>query len=1509
MSRNLHRKIGLSFLLSAWLCNTAATAGDADAPAGAQGPPGRYALEFDGETSFVWLGQAVPDELDNGTVEVWFQLDEPWQNGAQMPLVGDDAGGLNLVLRSNRLAFNKDGGGSKELSWPPGRLSAGWHHAAGVWGEGGMKLFADGKLVASHPDDQKPYKRSTLPYDTVPVETRLGLARIWWGNQRYFRFSGRMAFVRISRKRLYEEDFTPRIDPPAQPGSDVLRYDFSEGRGHVLKDSSGHGRDALIAGCSWTELKTAPRLAGDVIEPPDLPGPSEAPVVVLPFTCHPEMEADANELEGFHLTTAWLLNSLGGLPVTTEDRCIGLAPPAAPPYRGQFPDYVLSRVRGLASARAVVHGYIKQAPGRKSDGRSAPARLTLRVLQPGADIWKVTIPVESQSLAGYARAQRAVARAVFDHLAPKDRKGALSALDEDKVPDQVRELWDRAKDRIKEHDTFALLRATAEAAEAVRTGPRRPESWRVLAESYAWLGGSPSKTYTSGAHSALSRARAAHNIALMLSEPTPETTLTGALIDRFVPDYLGARSSALRLLNSDHDWTPEQQMVLALTLGEARRMPATVPGRPALEPLVLGRILELNGKSPKALDSFEIAWQRNPRTSSAPVLIADSEAGSGLGILRLTASRAVAPGLTQAGRILAWEGARQSEPVGEFLRLLAQSSGQPEPDLGDNAHDPEAVDRAALKAAGDEPLVGGQLALDRVEVLMEFARRLVSDQDKKTRGILLPGQAPAPDTSLAVRTARAEAESGYHVLLRLLVVMLGVPDESFDLLRPLVLSCGYDTMTTHWAEKFMARNKSAYKGKLPWPPGLGRSDLLFAPGYVDMIYAEPTYKANVYRDARRRFPFWDLPLSVEQKPSAYSRNPYDEANIRLWVAQKHGQDRLNRLQRVQADTPESNAARRVAAEVWLRDPVIGDERKGLEILKALVAEDPDAPEPYLELGAYLLESGKPDEAVRWYEKLAERPLASLVPTSALRRIASIERARHQPDRERAVLEQAAQSFQGTVVHRYARALAEAGEIEKATALFEAGRQRYAPGAGFLASEAAALFRAGRKDQARKLITDFVRAQPYRDGSLAAVNYFRETEDAREIAHVPGKLGFGRAGRLVLARAYLKLDRPKEALDAARSAKKLGHISNADQYADPIEAAELLARASGALYVNLRSAEKPDKARALLENFARKEGLTHLAALLAPVAAGHAPWVREALTVLSEAAKPDDPALPAARALSGCPRLGETLRDQLARESQHRFGPDNRLRMAVLEVLRLDLMPADKARTLASALMGLNPNSTWVSQQAAVFQQAFGEGEQGRATFLKRAEDLDFSEEVTRVYQTAADSWPDWHLLGPFPDDRLDGLRRPYLDETKPIDLKSAVTSGKTDRRWVRPRSGHSWGGLALAAELVPTDEPSVFYAYREIEVHDEGPSQFVLEGPQSARVFLNGQEQALWVKSPGIADRLVLALPLKPGKNRLLLKLRYPGRGFSSQPLFARSGVSADGSPTGSKPAKREKDD
>ncbi len=99
-------------------------------------------------------------------------------------------------------------------------------------------------------------------------------------------FHGTIDSVRISSIVRYVEDFTPqeRFEPDEYT---LGLYHFDEGRGEVLHDFSGNGRDGKIAGATWVMADGSP-IPGDLAIPPEQVRPQPQP------TRHETGIADAN---------------------------------------------------------------------------------------------------------------------------------------------------------------------------------------------------------------------------------------------------------------------------------------------------------------------------------------------------------------------------------------------------------------------------------------------------------------------------------------------------------------------------------------------------------------------------------------------------------------------------------------------------------------------------------------------------------------------------------------------------------------------------------------------------------------------------------------------------------------------------------------------------------------------------------------------------------------------------------------------------------------------------------------------------------------------------------------------------------------------------------------------------------------------------------------------------------------------------------------------------------------
>ena len=112
-------------------------------------------------------------------------------------------------------------------------------HVAAVYDSKNLTLFVDGKLVA-----QKEIKEG---FTTGVGRFSIGAGDYW----------GLIDEVRVSRVARYAKDFTParRFEPDADT---LALYHFDEGKGDVLKDSSGNGHHGKIVGARWVNADGSP---------------------------------------------------------------------------------------------------------------------------------------------------------------------------------------------------------------------------------------------------------------------------------------------------------------------------------------------------------------------------------------------------------------------------------------------------------------------------------------------------------------------------------------------------------------------------------------------------------------------------------------------------------------------------------------------------------------------------------------------------------------------------------------------------------------------------------------------------------------------------------------------------------------------------------------------------------------------------------------------------------------------------------------------------------------------------------------------------------------------------------------------------------------------------------------------------------------------------------------------------------------------------------------------------
>lgn len=216
---------------------------DSGTPAISEAPPGhRFALEFDGVDDYV----DVP--LPAGTLEFPYTIEvlcTPRQTFDYQSLVnlhGDES--VNLFVGFKGIAASAMNSTRHFQQYhryePDGPL-----HAAVVFDGDWPRLYVNGKAIGER-------RTLELPADSVVSPSTLCIGRSAPTANGFF--AGRIRGVRISRGELYKEDFSPPVNGFSSDQQTFLVYDFAEGQGDVLEDSSGNGHDGKIVGAKWVPV-------------------------------------------------------------------------------------------------------------------------------------------------------------------------------------------------------------------------------------------------------------------------------------------------------------------------------------------------------------------------------------------------------------------------------------------------------------------------------------------------------------------------------------------------------------------------------------------------------------------------------------------------------------------------------------------------------------------------------------------------------------------------------------------------------------------------------------------------------------------------------------------------------------------------------------------------------------------------------------------------------------------------------------------------------------------------------------------------------------------------------------------------------------------------------------------------------------------------------------------------------------------------------------------------------
>ncbi|MEZ4339080.1 MAG: LamG domain-containing protein [Sandaracinaceae bacterium] len=231
--------------------------GGSDSGTDAGEPSARFALAFDGDGDDIQFPVSIGDLGTQFTFELWVRPTSASAAGIDGAIVFShradctdidiEWSGSEASLLPQRFRFRvyPDSSCSWVVAEDPGTSVVGeWHHVAGVFEDGDLRLYVDGSLVAS----------ATQP---LAISWTTGLLGHWAGrdgpDSRPTRggFIGEMDEIRISRSARYSG---PTITPPTHFAIDadtVALWLLDEGTGTMAIDQSAAGFDGLIRNASW----------------------------------------------------------------------------------------------------------------------------------------------------------------------------------------------------------------------------------------------------------------------------------------------------------------------------------------------------------------------------------------------------------------------------------------------------------------------------------------------------------------------------------------------------------------------------------------------------------------------------------------------------------------------------------------------------------------------------------------------------------------------------------------------------------------------------------------------------------------------------------------------------------------------------------------------------------------------------------------------------------------------------------------------------------------------------------------------------------------------------------------------------------------------------------------------------------------------------------------------------------------------------------------------------------
>jgi Protein kinase domain/Concanavalin A-like lectin/glucanases superfamily len=218
--------------------------------------PAGMALAFDGKSAHVVIPTLTHDTTEPVTIEAWVMFDDPLEERAEtVASVGSPVGTMVLQRHQGTVEFGARDDLNFHFRYSAQSFERGrWTHLAGVWDGKAAQLFVDGRLRTEN--SLTKIQREEAQADKQ--SWMFGAKLLVPGQALHDMFRGRMDAVRISKVARYTTDFAPARRLETDQNT-LAVYDFAEGTGAVLKDSSGHNHHGKIVGATWVKSGDEPK--------------------------------------------------------------------------------------------------------------------------------------------------------------------------------------------------------------------------------------------------------------------------------------------------------------------------------------------------------------------------------------------------------------------------------------------------------------------------------------------------------------------------------------------------------------------------------------------------------------------------------------------------------------------------------------------------------------------------------------------------------------------------------------------------------------------------------------------------------------------------------------------------------------------------------------------------------------------------------------------------------------------------------------------------------------------------------------------------------------------------------------------------------------------------------------------------------------------------------------------------------------------------------------------------